>query len=137
MKPLYTVLIARLKDRPASHWVVFQTKISGVPLIAVAYAGSQRGVSYMLSMCGSTEPAEKMYVSYFEDAYSNVSSRTSVTLNLHIFFLITFLSLTSTINSTNKFLVLRKNDQQGTAGFIFLLLLLGCMWLIYIMFIDI
>jgi len=59
MKPLYAVLIARFKDRPDSHWVVFQTKISG-PLIAMAYAWSQRGVSYMLSMCGSTEPAEKI-----------------------------------------------------------------------------
>ena len=44
-------------------------------LIAMAYAWSQWGVSYLLSTCRSTEPAEKMYTSYFEDDYGNVSSK--------------------------------------------------------------
>ena len=75
MKALYAVLKARHKDRPAGHWVTFHTTISGVELIAMAYAWSQRGISYILSTCGSTAPAEKMYLSYFEDDYGNVSSK--------------------------------------------------------------
>jgi hypothetical protein len=75
MKPLYAVLKARFKDRPAGHWVTFQATIAGVPLIAMAYAWSQRGISYILSTCGSTKPAEKMYMSYFEDDYGNVGSK--------------------------------------------------------------
>jgi hypothetical protein len=75
MKPLYAVLKARIKDRPAGHWVTFQATISGVPLNAMAYAWSQRGISYVLSTCGSTKPAEKMYMSYFEDDYGNVGSK--------------------------------------------------------------
>ena len=61
MKPLYAVLKARFKDRPAGHWVTFTTKISGIKLIAIAYAWCQQGVLYILSTCGSTEPSEKFY----------------------------------------------------------------------------
>jgi hypothetical protein len=75
MKPLFAVLKARYKDRPAGHWVTFQTKISGVDIIALAYAWSQRRISFILSTCGSTRPAEKMYMSYFEDDYGNVGSK--------------------------------------------------------------
>jgi hypothetical protein len=50
MKQLYAVLKARFKDRPAGHWVVFHGTVSGVELIAMAYACSQRGISYTL--CG-------------------------------------------------------------------------------------
>jgi len=41
----------------------------------MAYAWSQRGISYTLSTCGSTRPAEKMYQSYFEDDYGNMGSK--------------------------------------------------------------
>jgi hypothetical protein len=41
----------------------------------MAYAWSQRGISYILSTFGSTRPAEKMYQSYFEDDYGNVGSK--------------------------------------------------------------
>jgi hypothetical protein len=41
----------------------------------MAYAWSQRGISYVLSTCGSTKPAEKMYMSYFKDDYGNVGSK--------------------------------------------------------------
>ncbi len=75
MKPLYAVLKARFKDRPTGHWVTFTAEISGVRLIAIAYAWSQQGVSYLLSTCGSTEPSEKMYMSYFEDDFGNVGSK--------------------------------------------------------------
>ena len=56
MKPLYAVLKVKFKDRPAGHWVVFLTKIVGVPFIAMAYIWSQKCESSMLSTCGSTEP---------------------------------------------------------------------------------
>ncbi len=75
MKPLHAVLKAHFKDRPDGHWVTFTTEISGIKLIAVAYTWSQRGVSYILSTCGSTEPSEKCYMSYFEDDYGIVGSK--------------------------------------------------------------
>jgi hypothetical protein len=75
MKPLFAILKARYKGRPAGHLVTFQSTISGVNVIAMAYAWSQRGVSYILSTCGSTAPAQKMYTSYFEDDYGNVGSK--------------------------------------------------------------
>jgi hypothetical protein len=75
MKPLYAVLKARFKDQLAGHWLTFEATVSGVRLIALACAWSQRGVSYILSTCGSMEPAEKMYMSYFEDDYGNVGSK--------------------------------------------------------------
>jgi hypothetical protein len=75
MKPLYAVLKEPFKDQPAGHLVTFITEISGVKLIAIAYAWSQQGISYILSMCGSTEPPEKCYMSYFEDDYGNLGSK--------------------------------------------------------------
>jgi hypothetical protein len=75
MKPLFAVLKARYKAKLARHWVIFQSSISGVPLIAMVYAWSQRGVSCILSTCGSTKPAEKMYMSYFKDGCGNVGSK--------------------------------------------------------------
>jgi hypothetical protein len=59
----------------SGDWVTFTTEISGGKLIAIAYAWSQRGVSYLLSTCGSTEPSEKMYMSYFQDDFDNVGSK--------------------------------------------------------------
>jgi hypothetical protein len=47
----------------------------GVTLIALVYAWSQRGVSYMLSTCGSTEPSDKLYTSYLEDDFGNLGSK--------------------------------------------------------------
>jgi len=75
MKPLFAVLKARHKDRPAGHWVTFHATVSGIKLMAMAYAWSQRGISYILSTCGSTKTADKLYVSYFEDDYGNVGSK--------------------------------------------------------------
>jgi hypothetical protein len=75
MKPLFAILKAHYKDCPAGHWVTFQATISGVNVIAMAYAWSQRGVSYISSTCGSTALAGKMYMSYFEDNYGNVGSK--------------------------------------------------------------
>ena len=75
MKPLFAVLKARFGNRPAGHWVTMITTISNVSVIAVAYAWSQRGITYILSTCGSTEPSDELYTSYFEDEYRNVSSK--------------------------------------------------------------
>jgi hypothetical protein len=55
MKVLHSVLKARHGDRPAGHWVTMTANIVDVPVIAVAYAWSQKGVSYFVSTCGSTE----------------------------------------------------------------------------------
>lgn len=74
-KGLHKVLKSRFKERPAGPWVVFKTVISGVPIFAMAYAWSQKGVSYILSTCGSTEPSPNMYRSYFEDDFGNVSCK--------------------------------------------------------------
>jgi len=75
MKALYAVLKAQFKDLPAGHWVTMITAISGVKVVAMAYAWSQIGISYILSKYGSTEPSDKLYMSYFEDDFRNVSSK--------------------------------------------------------------
>jgi hypothetical protein len=120
MKPLYAVLKAHFKDRPAGHWVTFQATIAGVPLIAMAYAWSQRGISYILSTCGFTKPAEKMYMSYFEDDYGNVGSkeinRPELAHLLYDYIPIIYLLLMSIINNDKKFWDLSENGQRGTAG---------------------
>jgi hypothetical protein len=59
MGALFAILEARHAQRPAGHWVVMRTTIADVPLIAMAYGWSQRGVSYFISTCGSMEPCPK------------------------------------------------------------------------------
>ena len=70
---LYSVLLARHGTRPAGHWVTMTTTISEVPVIAVAYAWSQKGVSYFVSTCGSTELSLIKYQSKFEDEWGNTN----------------------------------------------------------------
>jgi hypothetical protein len=70
---LEAVLRARYGTRPAGHWVVFRATISGVPLFAMIYGWSQKGLSFILSTCGSTEPHPAKYVSKFEDDYGGTS----------------------------------------------------------------
>jgi hypothetical protein len=65
MQPLHAVLKARYGNHPAGHWVVFQATISDVRVFALAYARSQRGVSYFLLTCGKTSPHEVKYMSHF------------------------------------------------------------------------
>jgi hypothetical protein len=57
MKELNAVMKARFGQRPAGHWVTFTTQVSGINVMAIAYAWSQWGVTYILSTCGSTEPS--------------------------------------------------------------------------------
>ena len=71
MSTLFNVLKARHKEKPAGHWVVMSSEIAGVKLFAIAYAWSQRGISYFLSTCGKTTPCEVKYETHFEDAYGN------------------------------------------------------------------
>jgi hypothetical protein len=75
MEALHAVLKARFQDRPAGHWVVFHGVISGVKVMAIAYAWSQRGVSYKISTCGSTETHHIKYRSTFEDDFGNIDYR--------------------------------------------------------------
>ena len=65
------VLIARFRDRPGGHWVVFKTVIAGVPVFALVYAWSHKGFAFMVSTCGSTMPHEHTYCSNYEDPYGN------------------------------------------------------------------
>jgi hypothetical protein len=48
------------------------TKISGVEMLALAYAWIQRGVSYFLSTYGNTAVSSIAYRSAFEDDFGNV-----------------------------------------------------------------
>ena len=68
-RPLNAILTARHGTKVAGKWVTMKTTISGVPLIAVAYAWSQKGVSYFLSTCGNTCPAKALYKTNFEDEF--------------------------------------------------------------------
>jgi hypothetical protein len=73
MQPLLAVLRARFGKRPAGHWVVFRAVIGEVKLFALAYAWSQRGISYFLSTCGRTDPHPQKYRSNFEDDFGVVT----------------------------------------------------------------
>lgn len=52
-----------------------KTTIAEVKLLAIAYAWSQKGVSYFISTCGSTEPSPIKYESKFEDEWGNTGFR--------------------------------------------------------------
>jgi hypothetical protein len=75
MVALHSVLKARHGERPAGHWVVMRATIADVKLTAIAYAWSQKGVSYFISTCGSTEPSPIKYESKFEDEWGNTNFR--------------------------------------------------------------
>ena len=72
MRVLHRILVARYKRRPAGHWVVMHTTIADVPIMVVAYAWSQRGVTYLVSTCGSTTVHPTKYQSKFEDDFGNI-----------------------------------------------------------------
>jgi hypothetical protein len=64
-------LRARHGSRIAGKWVVFSTTIAEVPLIAVAYAWSQKNIAFILSTCGTTCAAQQMYKSSYEDEFGH------------------------------------------------------------------
>jgi hypothetical protein len=75
MKVLHRLLLGRHGARPAGHWTTMTTTISDVNLIVMAYAWSQRGVSYFVSTCGSTEVSKEPYYTKFEDEFGGVSAK--------------------------------------------------------------
>jgi hypothetical protein len=75
MEGLHAVLKAHFNDHPARHWVVFKGEIVGMKLMAIAYAWSQRGVSYMISKCGSMQMHEIKYLSTLEDKYGDIDHK--------------------------------------------------------------
>ena len=75
MEVLHSVLKARHGSHPAGHWVVMRAVVSHVPVIAIAYAWSQKGVSYFISTCGKTTPSPHKYEAKFEDDWGNTSFR--------------------------------------------------------------
>lgn len=54
------------------NWVVFTAEISGVKLIAMAYAWSQMRISYFALTYGSTAKSSNPYRSHFENDYGKV-----------------------------------------------------------------
>ena len=52
-----------------------QTAIAGVDLFGMAYAWSQKGVMYMISLCGMTAMHEEPYLSCYKDDFGNVQEK--------------------------------------------------------------
>jgi hypothetical protein len=73
MGALHAVIKARFGTKIAGHWVTMTTTISGINMMDMAYAWSQKGISYFLSTCGSTEVSSVLYRSAFEDEFGNVN----------------------------------------------------------------
>jgi hypothetical protein len=69
---LHAVIKARFGTKIAGHWVTMTTTIAGIKMMAMAYAWIQKGISYFLSTCGSTEGSSVLYRSAFEDEFGNV-----------------------------------------------------------------
>ena len=69
---LLAILKAKHGSHPAGNWVVMVSEIAGVKLIAMAYAWSQKGISFFVSTCGSTAKSCKTYRSHFENEYGQV-----------------------------------------------------------------
>jgi hypothetical protein len=116
MKPLFALLQARFGSRPAGHWVTMITTTSNVSALAVAYAWSQHGVTYILSTCGSTGPSDELYTSYFEDEYGNVSSQQILRPKL-AYFLYEYLPLIDEHNKQRQNLLgLERKWPTGAAG---------------------
>jgi hypothetical protein len=74
-RPLMAVMKARHGQRPAGHWVVMTTEISGVKLLAIAFAWSQKSIAFFISTVGTTVPAAESYATNFEDEYGNPCSK--------------------------------------------------------------
>jgi hypothetical protein len=71
VEALHSVLRARSGTKKSGHWVVFETMIDRVDIIAVAYAWSQRSVSHFMSNYGNTARSSVFYRSNFKDDFGN------------------------------------------------------------------
>jgi hypothetical protein len=72
MGELHAVIKARFGTKIGGHWVTMTTTIDVIKMMAMAYAGSQKGISYFFSTCGSTEVSSVLYRSALEDEFGNV-----------------------------------------------------------------
>jgi hypothetical protein len=72
MGALHAVIKAQFGIKIAGNWVTMTTTIAGIKMMAMAYAWSQKGISYFLSTCGSTEVSSVLYRSAFEDEFGNM-----------------------------------------------------------------
>jgi len=70
MAVLNEVLKAR-HSRQAGHWVVMTATINEINVRAIAYAWSQKGVSYFVTTCGKTTASPFKYECKFEDEWGN------------------------------------------------------------------
>jgi len=55
------------------EWRIMRATIDGVDLPAIAYAWSQKGCSYFITMCGSTNKSAHVCESKFEDEWGNAN----------------------------------------------------------------
>ena len=101
MKILHKILQVQYGTHLAGHWVLMKTDISAVPILVLAYAWNQRGVSYTISTCGSIGVHEATYLSHFEDDYGNVSSK-EINRSKVSYFLYDYLPLIDKHNKQQK-----------------------------------
>lgn len=74
-RPMMAVMKARHGNRPCGHWVVMSAEISGVRLLAIAFAWSQSSIAFFISTIGITAPAAQSYQSNFEDDFGRKCSK--------------------------------------------------------------
>ena len=102
---IYIVLRLDLK---LTHFFSLKANIGGVDLFIMAYAWSQRGITCMVSSCGTTVRHEKTYKSKFEDEFGNVSKK-ELPRPAVVHFLYEFLPLIDEHNKARQnFLALEK-----------------------------
>ena len=61
------MLKARNGDRPVGHWEVMEVAMFEANIITIYCAWSQRGASYFVTNCRSTESHEEKHLDNFED----------------------------------------------------------------------
>ena len=72
---LTAVMVSRYPVHSEGHWVVMDTTISGVNLIAMVYQWSSKGASYFIMSTGDTSPSKEGYSSHFADEFGNPTSK--------------------------------------------------------------
>lgn len=75
MKVLRQILQVRFKTCLVRHMVTLSTINSNVSIYVIVYALNQRGVSCMISTCGSTAPHQYKYSIHFGNDSSNVTAK--------------------------------------------------------------
>ena len=75
MKVLHKIIQARCGNFTARYWVVMNVVITQVTIYVLAYVWSQRELSCMISICGSTDVHTDKSLSHFEDNFGNVTSK--------------------------------------------------------------